>query len=108
MTLLALPQPGPPPTAAAAADVPAAWTDLQLEQRAEREAEHARAADAEQIATAGPEVSIAQIFGIRTNDSEHGGPRCVGSREPERSTSHAYRLGSSGPTVSGYTGTRGY
>jgi hypothetical protein len=45
---------------------------LQLQQRAEREAEHSGAADAQQIAARGAEVSIAQIFGVRTNDSEHG------------------------------------
>ena len=61
MMLLALPQPGPPPAAEAAS--PAAWTDLQLEQRAERQAEHAGAADAEEVAPGGPQVSVAQILG---------------------------------------------
>ena len=46
---------------------------LQFEQRAERQAEHAGAADAEDVAPARTQVSIAEILGLGTDDSEHGG-----------------------------------
>jgi hypothetical protein len=44
---------------------------LKLEHRAEREAEHPDAADTQDITPAGAEVSVAQILGFRTDDSEH-------------------------------------
>ncbi len=69
MMLLALPQPGRRrPRRRARAGL----RRLELEQRAERQAEHAGAADAEHIAPSGPQVSIAQIFAARTDDSKHG------------------------------------
>ncbi len=72
MMLLALPQPGPPPAADRRSGGAGGLDRLQFEQRAEREAQHAGAADAKDVAPARSQVSIAQILGFRTNDSEHG------------------------------------
>ena len=73
ITLLALPQPGPPPTGASAA------AGLPLEQLAERQPEHRRAADAQQIAPRNAKLTIAQVFAGLTRDDEHFRGRGLGT-----------------------------
>ena len=70
MTLLALPQPGPPP--ARPRDVGGPCRDrLQLEHRAEGQAQQARAAHAEDVAPGHPELRIAQVFPSLSGDDDH-------------------------------------
>ena len=69
MMLLALPQPGPPPPAA----VSRGRGGLELEHRAERQAEQARAADAEDVAPGHPEVRVAQVLAGLSGDDDHRG-----------------------------------
>ena len=68
MTLLALPQPGPPRGCRRAL---ARLGRLQLEHAAERHAEQAGAADAEDVAARDAEVAVAQILAGLARDAEH-------------------------------------
>ena len=70
MMLLALPQPGPP-AGAAAVSAAGGRGGLELEHRAEAQAQQARAADAQQVAAGHAELRVAQVFACLSGDDDH-------------------------------------
>ena len=76
MTLLALPQPG---AARDAGGVGGGRRGLELEHRAQRQAEQARAADAQQVAPGRPELRVAQVLAGLSGDDDHRRSSLAGS-----------------------------
>ena len=88
MMLLALPQPGrrrrPP--------VSRGRGGLELEHRAERQAEQPRAANPQEVAAGHPEVAVAQVLAeLAGNDDHRGFPLVLETSED----------GTTGPSISG-------